>query len=393
MKIGYCTNVHAGADLTTTRENLERYALAVKRSFSPSAPMGIGLWISAAAAQQLADARLLSDFSNWLSDAGLLPFTLNGFPYGDFHDTVVKHKVYEPTWADPRRADYTIGLARILDQLLPSNQLGSISTLPLGWNTCRSEDHFLDQCGEQLRRVAGELIRLHETTGREVVIGLEPEPGCAFDTAKGAAEFFDRYIVGSNAAQTEALRKHLGICHDICHSAVMREPQSEAFAIYAQHGLRVAKVQVSSALSLKLTGHPTRDQEAIQTLRGFAEDRYLHQTTVASSGGEVRFYEDLKQAIDDWRPGGGQEWRIHFHVPIHEARLGWIDSTRSEIDACLDAIALHQTAVDHFEVETYAWSVLPPEHRISSLSDGIAAELAYFDRLANSHGRVGNENS
>ena len=40
---GYCTNVHAGADLPQTRANLERFALDVKRQVSPSAPMGVGL--------------------------------------------------------------------------------------------------------------------------------------------------------------------------------------------------------------------------------------------------------------------------------------------------------------------------------------------------------------
>ena len=32
-----------------------------------------------------------------------MPFTFNGFPYGDFHQSVVKHRVYEPTWADAER--------------------------------------------------------------------------------------------------------------------------------------------------------------------------------------------------------------------------------------------------------------------------------------------------
>src|SRR5438045_3265847 len=35
VQLGYCTNVHAGVGLDQTRANLERYALAVKRRFSP----------------------------------------------------------------------------------------------------------------------------------------------------------------------------------------------------------------------------------------------------------------------------------------------------------------------------------------------------------------------
>ena len=50
---GYCTNVHAGATLEATRANLERHALAVKERYSPDRPMGVGLWLSAKAAEEL----------------------------------------------------------------------------------------------------------------------------------------------------------------------------------------------------------------------------------------------------------------------------------------------------------------------------------------------------
>ena len=59
IPVGYCTNVHAGADLAQTRANLERYALAVKQRVSPDAPMGVGLWLSARSARQLVQERRL----------------------------------------------------------------------------------------------------------------------------------------------------------------------------------------------------------------------------------------------------------------------------------------------------------------------------------------------
>src|SRR5262249_4962404 len=91
---GYCTNVHAGDDIETTRTNLAKYALAVKHRVSPNSPMGIGLWLSANAAANLARAEPTLDFSHeWFAHNGLVPYTLNGFPYGDFHQSVVKHRV------------------------------------------------------------------------------------------------------------------------------------------------------------------------------------------------------------------------------------------------------------------------------------------------------------
>src|SRR6185369_14696736 len=130
---GYCTNVHANASLEKTRANLEKHALGVKRRISPNEPMGIGLWLSANAAQELVSSGQVTDFAGWLREIGLVPFTMNGFPYGDFHEPVVKHKVYQPTWYEPARLEYTLQLAEILDQLLPSGVEGSISTLPIAW--------------------------------------------------------------------------------------------------------------------------------------------------------------------------------------------------------------------------------------------------------------------
>src|SRR6516165_8151833 len=108
VQFGYCTNVHAGADLEQTRANLERFAVAVKSRASPRDPMGIGLWLSASAARKLREESHLAAFRDWLRERGLVPYTVNGFPYGDFHQKVVKHQVYLPTWQTRARLDYTL---------------------------------------------------------------------------------------------------------------------------------------------------------------------------------------------------------------------------------------------------------------------------------------------
>ena len=73
-----------------------------------------------------------------LQRTGQYCFTLNGFPYGGFHATSVKAGVFQPTWADTARCDYTIDLATILAEFLPDDvSVGSISTLPLGRSCAR----------------------------------------------------------------------------------------------------------------------------------------------------------------------------------------------------------------------------------------------------------------
>jgi hypothetical protein len=49
----YCTNIHAGETWPEVRANLERYVLAVKAPVAPGLPFGVGLRLSAAAADAL----------------------------------------------------------------------------------------------------------------------------------------------------------------------------------------------------------------------------------------------------------------------------------------------------------------------------------------------------
>ena len=371
---GYCTNVHAGADLATTRANLERHTLEVKRLVSPDRPMGVGLWLSADAARSLRQSGL-DDFAAWLRSVDLVPYTFNGFPYGDFHQPVVKHRVYEPTWADPNRLDYTLDLAAIQDALLPEGMEGSISTLPIGWGR-EPADSLLRAAAANLRRLAEALADLERKRGRTIYICIEPEPGCVLHRAEDVVRFFETYL-----GRDPVVRRHLRVCHDVCHSAVMFEPQDEAIRAYAAAGVRVGKVQVSSAIRLDFaTLTPSQRAEAVEQFRAFAEDRYLHQTSVRAPGESAVLHEDLPGLLDSVADPAAleSEWRTHFHVPIHLTRFGHLSSTQDDILALLAACRRH-SVVPHFEVETYAWGVLPPSMQPARLADGIADELRWFE--------------
>ena len=389
MQLGYCTNVHAGADLETTRANLEEHAVAVKQLFSPDQPMGIGLWLSSEATQSLGDQELKT-FKNWLDQEGLIPFTFNGFPFGDFHQPVVKHAVYLPTWSEQDRLDYTTRLFQCMDTLLPEGMRGSISTLPLGWGNLAVEDSFLENCGVNLARLAEQLESLEERTGRLIQICLEPEPGCAIDTADDLVDFFERFLLAGDTSSRERHLRYLGVCHDICHSAVMNESQSHAVTCYQEHEIIIGKVQVSAAIQFVLPSKGSPSHENLMAQLGeFAEDRYLHQTTVKSEGTDeaMRFYDDLPLAMHACGlEDESTQWRTHFHVPIYRKHLGLLESTQDEIREFLMAISETKYPVNHFEVETYAWGVLPTDHQVDRLAEGIAQELDWFQNLHYSSG-------
>jgi hypothetical protein len=119
--------------------------------------------------------------------------------------------------------------------------------------------------------------------------------------------------------------------------------------------------------------------EALEQLRGFREERYLHQTVAKMGTGH--FYDDLPQAIDEFtsKPPPTVEWRTHFHVPLFLEKFGLLESTQDEVIQCL-TLARELTTCKHYEVETYAWSVLPEELKLVDLVDGIAQEMKWVKR-------------
>lgn len=394
-QIGYCTNVHAGTTLEQVKQNLLTHACEVHRALGKSTALPIGLWLSDTASNELSPDALAA-WRDWLCEHQLKPYTLNGFPFSDFHQDVVKHDVYLPTWAEPSRLEYTFRLAQILDAILPKGEVGTISTLPISWPTGRKNRlgaNWIDslsnvdracvvESAKNLKTLALRLADLQQSSGRLIKVCLEPEPGCVLDTAGDIASFFEQLLF-DDSANREIVQQHIGVCHDVCHSAVMFEPQQTAIQIYRDAGIDIGKIQISSAIEM-----PSYCDANVNALRAFAEPRYLHQTVIRNVGSDV-FFEDLSlalaQPIDQIEPTS--PWRVHFHVPIYLERLGFLKTTQSEIKECIAAMAKlpdkpHPT---HYEVETYAWSVLPEQHAQSSLPLGIAEEIHWFEQLLAVH--------
>ncbi len=377
--LGYCTNVHPGTSLRETVRNLERHTLAVKRQVSPDDPMGVGLWLSAGAARDLlAEPGELSRFRDWLGDQGLEAFTLNGFPHGDFHGPEVKYRVYEPDWRDPERLRYTLDLARIQAVLQPEDAESSISTLPVGWRpSIASDPSGAERAAEHLRNLADRLAQIEDEQGRLIHVDLEPEPGCYLDKSSDVVDFFEQHLVRDG--NEDRIRRHLRVCHDICHAAVMFESHDVALRNYARAEILVGKLQISSAVRARFDSlDGAGKQEMILQLREFAEDRYLHQTVTRTADGRRNFHDDLPALLsqDAARDPKG-EWRIHFHVPLYLEGFGLLETTQSQIEECVAAVQ-QVSSVRHFEAETYAWSVLPSDLLVDELAVGIARELTWL---------------
>lgn len=387
-QLTYCTNVHPGETLPLVRELLKRHVVAVKQAVAPEQPFGVGLRLAAAAADALSNTAELARFKAELEADGLYCFTINGFPYGAFHATRVKERVYLPDWQAPERRRYTEVLARILGELLPLGVNGSISTVPGCFKPNLNGPQSERAMAAAMVDVVAVLVDLARSRGCHVALALEPEPECFLETTDDALKFFETHLFSREARQRlvdvagidpadaeRTLRRHLGVCLDTCHASVEFESPLDAWRKLQAAGVTVPKVQISAGLRLARA-----TPEALDALRAFSEGVYLHQTVVRSAGRLERFV-DLPEALAK-APVTDAEWRVHFHVPIFLRELGLFESTQDELVPLLRELA---TVADcpHLEVETYTWDVLPPQFRNEPVEVAIARELGFVrDTLA-----------
>jgi sugar phosphate isomerase/epimerase len=375
----YCTNIHAGEPLAEVMAGLARHLPAIKAAVAPDRPLGVGLRLGHLAAEGLRDPESLAALQRFLADGGYYVFTLNGFPYGAFHGRAVKEDAYKPDWSEPARLAYTNHLADILSALLPAGQEGSVSTVPCTFKPWA--EGRMDAITDNLIRHVAHLVAIAKQTGKTIELALEPEPYCHLETIDEAVEFFkarlfDRKGVARLAALTglspsaaeSAMRRHVGVCYDVCHAAVEFEDPKASVAQLRASGIRIGKLQLSSALKVA-----SLDKQSAQHLAAFAEPVYLHQV-VQKSNGTLRRFVDLPQALAEAGGATGAEWRVHFHVPVFLPQMTDFGTTQSFL---AEILALHRAEPisSHLEVETYTWDVLPETYRNVDLSSAIAREL------------------
>ena len=385
IHLTYCTNIHRGETWVDTLAALEQYLPDVKRQVSPHAPMGVGLRLSNVACETLTmDARKLSAFQEFLANQALYVFTINGFPYGPFHGTRVKEDVYQPDWRFRERLAYSNRLADLLVDLLPTATDGSISTVPATFRPIGSTTGALESIRENLLQHAAHLVRLREQKGRTITLALEPEPMCYLETSDELVAFLHSqiFIKGSvarfsaltrlSAADAEtALRRHIGICYDVCHAAVEFEDSAGSIARLRGAGIGIFKLQLSAALRV-----PTVDSETLAQLRRYDDGVYLHQVVERRANGDLVRYLDLAPAFAQIDNAYGSEWRVHCHVPVFMDKLPALRTTQ---DFLKEILAIHKASPisRHLEVETYTFDVLPEELRRVDVATAVARELAW----------------
>ncbi|ASJ74739.1 metabolite traffic protein EboE [Granulosicoccus antarcticus] len=412
--LSYCTNIHPGDAWKDVLPQLQRQLPLIRSTLDQKTAMGIGLRLSRNSLESLQEPDVLADFKSWLKAQNHYVFTINGFPYGAFHGERVKEDVYKPDWTEAARLDYTCRLATLLCKLEPPDNYGSISTLPgtyKDWMMPGTEERI----SANLIRAVAHCVKLAQNTGVTIALAIEPEPCCMLETVAETVTFFKTYLFSDAAldslmaltgldrsAADAAMHLHIGVCYDVCHSAVEFENPGHAIARLQSAGIDIIKIQLSSALEI-----PQVNEASLRHLERFDEPVYLHQV-IEKRGETLTRYNDVRAAVAATRhrldarstldpalqmainssfapPSQTRfapisepdaQWRVHYHVPVFMEKTEHFSTTQSTLSQVLQLQKLSGFC-RHLEVETYTWDVLPENYRQEPVSDAIARELSW----------------
>ena len=382
----YCSNIHTGEGWQEHFSELKKNIPDIKKAVCPDAPMGIGLRLANQASIDLSESKNLKMFKNWLAENDCYVFTMNGFPYGGFHDVVVKDQVHAPDWTTQLRVHYTNRMFEILAKILPESITeGGISTSPLSyrfwWKNPKELTKTVELATKNILSVVDNLLIIREKTNKILHLDIEPEPDGVLENSTEFIDWYNNILLPMGEKHfmakgflceesQEIIRTHVQLCFDICHFGVSYEEPQEVVDRLIENNIRVGKIQISSALKVDFSMDELAKFEAISQ---YDEPTYLHQVIAKKRDGTFEKFRDLKPALEAFEMGKYAEWRVHFHVPLFLEKYNLLFSTQSEIIKTLN-IQKEKPFTNHLEIETYTWGVLPPEFQMP-LNESIVREI------------------
>jgi hypothetical protein len=391
--LAYCSNVHPGELLDEVIDNISTKfnTVKVQRGLTE---MASGLWLSAKAANSLVTSvDEMARFKSVLVTSGMQLTSLNGFPFGNFHQSVVKKSVYLPDWAQTERLVFSQNLAKILAECLPVECMqGAISTLPLGyaqeWSAIQQKNAV-----HQLIELSCFLEKLEQDTGKHICFGIEMEPDCVLETTAQLVTFFqDDLLLAARKKhiKPESILRYIGCCFDTCHQAVVNENIEKSLTVIESAGIRVCKIQLSNALS----AHITSEQQIRQLTELFFDDKFLHQTKIVTPVKVIEQQQKVSALPDLSLPGLTAVFnqnkitspvlqiKVHYHIPIHQITfsLDFLSSTQYAILQALDYLTSHDQCRPVLEIETYTWLnfVSDEDDQNNTLITGLVDEFTWL---------------
>ncbi len=397
----YCLNIHPSYTLNEVKSSIREYTLPLKNRLYPDSRMGVGLRLSYETVEKLhKNENCLHELKALLDENDLYVFTLNAFPAGQFQGTAVKEDVFKPSWLKEDRVRYTRWAAEVLVELMDAVSYGTISTLPGTFREWGNKPRHKERILANLLRIAYHLHQKEQEHDRRIQLCLEPEPLCTFQQTGDLIEFYRNYLMTDGLRQyTDALslsesecktllQRHLGICLDTAHLAVLFEDPATALDELSRVPVDIGKLQISSAPVLF---QPSDSPNGVDQLLSMNEEQFLHQTAARNRDGELQLVKDLSEfdneLLNDWMDY--EEWRTHFHVPVFLEQFDHLYTTQEITNEVLDHILEHDLC-SHLEIETYSLDCIPQRIKRSEnlidVTDVLEKEFNWVHSSVSRHG-------
>ena len=169
-------------------------------------------------------------------------------------------------------------------------------------------------------RVAEALVRLRRQDGPFIHLDIEPEPDCVLENTDESLAFFEQWLfpvgapmladaLGVSADEARRhLQDHITLCFDCCHFAVEYEDPAAALERLQAAGIRIGRVQLSSALHVTFPAD-AREAAAVAGRLAAIRRHDLPPSGSRAADGGLRRYPDLDVALEKRgrrrRPSGG----------------------------------------------------------------------------------------
>lgn len=259
----------------------------------------------------------------------------------------------------------------IIAELCPEETGGSVSTLPGSFKEFQADEALIF---ENLYKSALHIQSLSEQTGKDLHLGLEPEPLGHFENTEETLAFFQRFHnwADSKCLPTDCIKNHVGVNYDTCHFALEFDDCYSSLNAFKEAGIRISKIHLSNALEIS-----PADPLALEAIRVFDEPTYLHQFMLQNSSGEISRHRDLPEFFSSSQTiREGDTARIHFHIPLYQSPEPPLRSTDFHAIDALTYLREHPSCCTHVEMETYTWGVLPHTMQ-KSLTEQLLAEYSW----------------
>lgn len=369
----YCMNVHPADTLEDLIKNLKELAYPIAQKTKHIYEMGVELHLNHIVAEEA--MQKIDYLKSNLEKLNLKVFSVNNYPLIDFHQKIVKDKVYLPSWAHTERTKATITCAKVLAQLIATNQSASISTLAGAY---RYHDGFsqIDVICQNYLDAFEEIKKINQTYKVNISLALEPEPDTTLDSIQSIIQFFEidlKKASDKRKLNFSQVKSIIGLNLDACHASVIFEKPADALRILHSKGIQTFKFHITNAPILR----PPYTTEKIIAFKKLNEPKYLHQT-FALKNKQVTKFKDLSdfnfENCNDY-----EEIRTHFHVPLNLQSFSSLNTSNEEVIDLLKA-AISIPCGQNFVAETYTW----PQHLESisaknfNLINGIADEVNWL---------------